>query len=172
MKMLRKQISQQKKEKQALEQQINILYGGEEKGIEKEEQMNLVLLENKQLQLRLDELERDSEAIKKFERQVQGKNSKTIDEISDAQTQIVDLRAKVKALNKQSQVLREARESYFTALKHNAQLKNQAKVVVSKQILSSSSQAILSPVNKNVFKTSRHSSQIQKNSALEAYSKI
>lgn len=37
MKTLRKQIAQQKKQKQALEQQISTLYGGQEKGIEKEE---------------------------------------------------------------------------------------------------------------------------------------
>ena len=64
----------------------------------------------------------------------------------------------MKALSKQSQALNEARDSYFTALKHNAKLKNQAKVVVSKQVLPSSSQAILTPITKNVFKTSRHSS--------------
>jgi hypothetical protein len=49
MKLLRNQIALQKKEKLALEKKIDTLYGGEEKGMEKEEQTNLVIHQNKQL---------------------------------------------------------------------------------------------------------------------------
>ena len=49
MKLLRNQIALQKKEKLALEKKIDIFYGGEEKGMEKEEQMNLIMHQNKHL---------------------------------------------------------------------------------------------------------------------------
>lgn len=50
MKTLRTKIAAQKKEKQALEAQLSNIYGGQEKGLEKEEQMNAILNENKLLQ--------------------------------------------------------------------------------------------------------------------------
>ena len=60
---LRKKIAKQKREKEQLELQIFNIYGGSEKGIEKEEQMNVILAENKQLQSKLDELQKEQADI-------------------------------------------------------------------------------------------------------------
>ena len=60
---LRKKIAQQKREKEQLELQIFNIYGGSEKGLEKEEQMNVILAENKQLQSKLDELQKEQADI-------------------------------------------------------------------------------------------------------------
>lgn len=54
-------------------------------------------------------------------------NSKTRDEVTEAKTQILDYKQKFKELNKENQVLMEARDAYFTVIKDNAKLKSKIK---------------------------------------------
>jgi hypothetical protein len=57
MKVLNRKIAKQRKEKLALEQQIANIYGGtSEKGLEREEQMNALINENRLLEKQLAEL--------------------------------------------------------------------------------------------------------------------
>jgi hypothetical protein len=55
------------------------------------------------------------------------KKSKTNDELTEIAQQLTDVRLKFKDLSKQNQALSEARENYFSVIKDNALLKNQAR---------------------------------------------
>ena len=68
MQQLRKKLQTQKKEKAMLENQINGYYGGEEKGLYKEEQMTLITNEIKQLNKQLEEIQKETAEIDKYKK--------------------------------------------------------------------------------------------------------
>jgi hypothetical protein len=67
-------------------------------------------------------------------------NSKTREDVNEVKIQINEYKQKFKELNKENQVLMEARDSYFTVIKDNAKLKTKIKQY---QNLHHNSQSIL-----------------------------
>lgn len=66
-----------------LETQINSIYGGQERTLEKEEKMNTVMNENRQLTKQLEELQKETADIEKFERKINKTAGKLLDEINE-----------------------------------------------------------------------------------------
>lgn len=157
---LRKKIAKQKRQKEELELQILNLYGGSEKGLEKEEQMNAIMAENRLLQSKLDELQKEQAEIQAYKMQVGSKQTKTNEELTEINAALLDVKTKFKDLNRQNQALYEARESYFTVLKDNARLKSQVRGGTQRNLqISNSQNQLATPVasNRFTFKSTRHS---------------
>ena len=103
MKRLQKVIKDQRKEKAALEKQLSNVYGGKERGQETEEQMITVMNENRQLQAKLEKLQKETNDIQKFEKKNNGKQLKIIGEIDLVNAQLQEVKDQFQELSKQNQ---------------------------------------------------------------------
>jgi hypothetical protein len=86
MKKLETIVKAQKKEKGRLELQIDYAYGGSEWGVDKQEKMITVMNMNRNLQARLEALNKESGDIMTFAEKTVNVKSQTVNEMNEIKT--------------------------------------------------------------------------------------